>query len=1130
MTTGSSVWRSHWRGYGLAGGIVTAIAWGLWHYGERIGLDSTGMKLLGFAGAISFLLLLRYGNSIELVVQQRWHRTQAKRKAELPTDESRLAQTPPHNVTVANIRHAMRTLYGRHWSRKVRILLVTGSVSDVEQLTPGLTAQYWQEDRGTLLLWGGDLASPVEHQWLTALRKLRQRPADGMVWVTSAFDRLSALGLPPPPPRPADSMMDTFFHAIRARNDVLGWRLPLYVWSLHPRAGQSEGGRTQAAGCLLPAACTADLLRDQLQALVPELIAQGIQQICRSSSQHFLLNLADQLIREPDSITVPLFVMLNPYRALPLAGMVFSPVSVGAACSVQHCWAKDKRWEVIPDSIREHPASLRPRQPGFCWQRVMGPTAALLMVLWTVWMGVSFISNRDLILHAREQVIQASAQQSLLTDRLLSLLAMQKTLSRLQSHTVQGAPWAFRAGLGRSDELLTALWPGYQARALPLLRDASADYLQQQLNAFISLSPESPRRETMARGSYDSLKLYLMLAHPAQMNAAEFSAALLQHWPQREGIEDRHWQGIAPALLTFYAENLATHPHWRLAADTRLVSQARALLIRQMGVRNSESSQYQTLLAQVVHQYADMRLEDMVGDTDASRLFTTQEVVPGVFTRQAWEQAVQPAIARVVNARRDALDWVLTDTQPQPQQSDSAGQLQQRLTERYFADFSGAWLMFLNSLRLQRVTTLSDAIDQLTLLADVRQSPLIALMNTLNIQGRTGQNGVALADTLVQLAKNLPGRDNQEAIDQSADTSPLETTFGPVLVLTDKHRSGGQTQSLQRYLTRVTEVRLRLQQITQAADPQAMAQVLAQTVFQGKSVDLDDGSLIAAELGQAWRGFGRTVFVQPMAQAWQQLLTPAADSLNRQWQQTVINDWNRAFGGRYPFSDASSEVSLPLLAKYLNTDSGRIAQFLESHLQGVLHREGSRWVPDSINARGLHVNLTFLKAINTLSQLSDVAFTQNPAGIYFELRPGTAREVMQTRLILDSQQLIYVNQMPTWKRFSWPADTEAPGASLSWMSSQSGTRQYADMPGSWGWIRLLEKAVIKAYPGQGSSYSLSWIAQDGRPLNYTLRTEVGEGPLALLKLRHFRLPATIFTVDPARVQASLSGIDAEEIY
>ncbi|MFH2816143.1 hypothetical protein ABK803_23010, partial [Enterobacter ludwigii] len=59
--------------------------------------------------------------------------------------------------------------------------------------------------------------------------------------------------------------------------------------------------------------------------------------------------------------------------------------------------------------------------------------------------------------------------------------------------------------------------------------------------------------------------------------------------------------------------------------------------------------------------------------------------------------------------------------------------------------------------------------------------------------------------------------------------------------------------------------------------------------------------------------------------------------------------------------------------------------------------------------------------------------------------------------------------------------------------------------------RLLDEASVKAYPGVGSSYSLSWKAQDGRSLNYTLRTEAGEGPLALLKLRNFRLPETIFT-------------------
>lgn len=198
----------------------------------------------------------------------------------------------------------------------------------------------------------------------------------------------------------------------------------------------------------------------------------------------------------------------------------------------------------------------------------------------------------------------------------------------------------------------------------------------------------------------------------------------------------------------------------------------------------------------------------------------------------------------------------------------------------------------------------------------------------------------------------------------------------------------------------------------------------------------DYGSLVAAGLGQQWSGFGQTLFVRPMEQAWQQVLTPAAESLNAQWRSAVVEDWNSAFGGRYPFKNTSSEVSLPLLAKYLDSETGRIARFLQTRLNGVLHKEGSRWMADSINAQGLTFNPAFLQAMNTLSHLSDVAFANGEAGLHFALRPGTADGVMQTELVIDSQKLVYMNQMPVWRRFSWPADTEAPGASLSWISTR----------------------------------------------------------------------------------------------
>lgn len=562
-------------------------------------------------------------------------------------NSAHLKQVDISKKIINEVQQVLRHTYGHFWHSKVRILLMTGSVSDVEQLAPKLTRELWQEDRGTVLLWGGDPATPADADWLAALRKLRRRAVDGMVWVTSALDGMPATensatsGLTP-------DAMDSVSHALKLRYEALGWKLPLYVWSLHPRAGEQAGRVTQPVGCLLPANCSPQTLAGQLTGLIPQLTAQGIQQVCGQPQHNFLLALADQLTRKPETVTEPLSVLLNPYRPQPLAGVVFSAPSAEAGRSISHHWGRDNRWDILPDRMTELPAGLRPRKQGVNWMRGMSVAAAALMLLWAASMTVSFIANRHLVAIAQEQVRLASAEKQPLAVRLHALSALQKTLSQLEYRSQHGAPWYLRAGLSQNDDLLAALFPHYGERAQPLLRDAAAHHLEEQLTAFVQLPPDSPLREKMTKTAYGQLKQYLMLTRPEKMDAAWFATTLMQDWPQRSGIADAVWQGSGPSLLAFYAASLASHPQWRLPVDDGLVSQVRTRLIRQLGQRNSESTLYQKMLAQVANQYADMRLADMTADTDASRLFSTDEVVPGMFTRQAWEQAVQPAIEKVV--------------------------------------------------------------------------------------------------------------------------------------------------------------------------------------------------------------------------------------------------------------------------------------------------------------------------------------------------------------------------------------------------------------------------------------------------------------------------------------------------
>ncbi|MFP3499254.1 hypothetical protein SB759_34110, partial [Pseudomonas sp. SIMBA_059] len=89
--------------------------------------------------------------------------------------------------------------------------------------------------------------------------------------------------------------------------------------------------------------------------------------------------------------------------------------------------------------------------------------------------------------------------------------------------------------------------------------------------------------------------------------------------------------------------------------------------------------------------------------------------------------------------------------------------------------------------------------------------------------------GQALADSLIESAQKLVGQKAAPIVDQLPQTpsGPLDSTFGPLMALLGKDTEGRSVDgrlSLQAFLTRVTGVRLKLQQVVNAPDPEAMMQ------------------------------------------------------------------------------------------------------------------------------------------------------------------------------------------------------------------------------------------------------------------------------------------------------------------
>lgn len=450
---------------------------------------------------------------------------------------------------------------------------------------------------------------------------------------------------------------------------------------------------------------------------------------------------------------------------------------------------------------------------------------------------------------------------------------------------------------------------------------------------------------------------------------------------------------------------------------------------------------------------------------------------------------------------------------------------------------------------------------------------MIALMKALEYQGHSGENVTSLSDTLVAKAQNLIGNHAYAgAVEGAAQAAlphaPLDASFGPVLRLVNPVESQGKadsTLSLQRYLDAVTTLRLKIEAMTNSGSMDDQARQIAQAQFQGKGSELSDtrnyASLIAASLGEQWSGLGDSLFLRPVDQAMQAVMQPAQASLNDAWRQGIANPWTRAFQGRYPFATSDDDASFPELVRFLRDQTGLVPAFINQQLAGALELQGDRWVPTSAGA-GLRFDPAFLKAINVLQGIASHLLASGAAQYRFDLMPQPTADVTQTQLTVDGQTLKYFNQADRWQPFVWPGnDLLVTGTRLEWQTVQAGLNKSFEKEGRWAFIRMLASANVE--PLSDARFKLTWKASPALlpamaaaepasqlsvatvpdaapatmandpatltpkspvvpapksftyPITYVMRTDAGRGPLELLALRGFTMPARIFAPAPA---------------
>ncbi|HEV7833918.1 MAG TPA: ImcF-related family protein, partial [Caballeronia sp.] len=831
---------------------------------------------------------------------------------------------------------------------------------------------------------------------------------------------------------------------------------------------------------------------------------------------------------------------------------------------------------------------------------VFSAIALTAIGIWTSGMLISGIINGRSLLDARE-TIQTLKTAPDSAARLNALLALQQQIEWYEERVAHQPPLWTRFGLNQDKAILSALWPSYATASKSILITPIQQNLEATLVDLSQMPTDSLDDHTniAALEGHKALKTYLMLADPGRVDAGFIAPQLMRYWSTNANVSIGAKLDIAERLSAFYAQHLKAHDAWRIEPRADLVNASRQTLLSVIGTRNSEDTVYQSVLAGVGNKYPDQTLASLTTGTDTRGLLRTSATVPGVYTRQAYEGYVAAAITEAAKSRDVTRDWVLANNGAAANavnsvQASSTDSLEAALTAQYFNDYAEHWQTFTNAMQWQSAPNIPEAIEQMKLLADARQSPVIALMKSLDYQGNAGMREASLSDTLVAKAQNVFGKkDDPQAAAVAQDAGPLSASFGPVLRLIGEASESNKTKtavasdvSLQRYIERVTALRLKLQQISNGADADVQTRQLAQALFQGKNSELADtqayAQLVSASLGAQWSGMGDALFVRPVAQAMQIVIQPAQASLNDVWHEDIAVHWNKSFAGRYPFDNTGNDASIPELARFIRLQGGLISSFLSTQLAGVLELRGDQWV--EVNPRGgaLRFDPDFLPAMNILRRVAGHLMPEGEPQYRFDLKPIPTPGITDTVLTLDAQKLHYYNQRERWQPLQWPSnDPQVAGTRLQWQTETAGTSKNFEFAGRWAFVRMLERAKIE--PIDNATFQLTWQAEpDTRmaravaplasvrvaegergasrngddwgasaqesapskrasldslitqqpltaapanmtyPLSYFMRVEVGKGPLELLALRGFKLPRRMFIEKP-RVMLPSNG-------
>lgn len=769
-----------------------------------------------------------------------------------------------------------------------------------------------------------------------------------------------------------------------------------------------------------------------------------------------------------------------------------------------------------------------------------GFVAALGLLLggWT-W---SYLGNRQLVENVQadlDKVVKLQASGADLKARFESLGILQDRIEQLAKFR-NDRPLSLSLGLYQGNALEDKLVAEYYGGLKQLMLAPVADNLQAFLRE-VNAHPDQLKRLTVAaadgvapaapattgttapqseaaglyagssptdvQDAYNALKTYLMLADKRHVEAAHLTDQISRFWrgwleANRGDMTRGQVIRDAERMISFYLGRVGDD-NWPTLADANLtlVEQTRDALRRVVRGMPARERVYAEIKARASTRFAPMTVARIVGPGtgEADTVIAGSTAISGAFTREAWQQYVDPAIRDAANKETSSKDWVLNVAGNDDLTLEgSPEQIRKTLVTMYKVEYAKEWQRFLQGISVRELGSFDQAVGAMNALGDPQNSPIRKVFNTVYEQ--TSWDNPSLVNAGLQQAgsgvvnwvkrlfsRATPSQLNVNVNIDPASGNPVEIPMGPV----GKEFAGvgrivverDNTSLLKGYLGSLSKLRTRFNQIKNQGDPGPGARQLMQQTLEGNGSELADALKFVDEqmltgMDAAQRQALRPLLVRPLLGAYAVTIQPTTVELNKIWNAQVYQLFQQSLAAKYPFAAGARIEAAPTEIAQVFGPEGAVSKFVTATMGPLVIRRGDLLSARAWGDQGLRLNQDFVNGFASwVAPLAGgAAATGGGAGgqpqTLFQILPQPVSGLTEYLIEIDGQQLRYRNTPPQWSNFVWPNAQGTPGSKISAVTFDGSTVELVNEPGNFGLERLINTAQRKRLPD--GSFELSW--------------------------------------------------------